>query len=464
MEVPGRRGGRDDFSSSLSHSSDDADQLYCLPCKHDGSLLPAFGYCKDCAEHLCETCYKSHRKPAPCRNHILLDKTQMPKTMSPGTTSLDLTETCDQHHRKVIEYFCKYHKSLGCSICIKMSHRNCKIDYIPDVSKNYTASSQYKSLLKLLQTLHENMKAITKSIIEKKNRIQENQERIKADIQKFRQEINALLDKWEVQLYKDVDSLFSMEDHKTHSTLNQCHEMTRKIETQQKSFRSFEQDQKCNMVFIHGKKKEDSIKTETKIEQKLKEEAKVKSYIFQPNQAIKNLLKTETTLGTLFNTEEESKPKQLQVHAEENKTELLGTLFNTEEESKPKQLQDQAAENKTELLGTLFNTEEESKPKQLQDQAAENKTELLGTLFNTEEESKPKQLQDQAAENKTAIFTHVQLQPGHHASLSASDISDALLGQINAKTTSDKYDCKITGLAVIDTYRLLLLLTLITAP
>ncbi|XP_045172287.2 uncharacterized protein LOC123534213 [Mercenaria mercenaria] len=324
-------------------------------------------------QNMCETCYKSHRKPAPCRNHILLDKTQMPKTMSPGKNSLDLTETCDQHHGKVIEYYCKDHKSLGCSPCMTMNHRSCKIDYIPDVSSNYIASSQYQSLLKSLETLHENLKAITKSITEKKNRIQENQDRIKADIQKFRQEINATLDKWEDQLYKDVDSLFSREDQRTDSTLTHCHEMKRKVETQQKSLRSFEQDQKCNMVFIHGKKKEDSIKGDTGIEEKLKEEAKVKSYIFQPNQAIKSLLKTETTLGTLFNTEEESKPKQLQ---------------------------------------------------------------------------------DQAADNKTELAVRGQLQPRHHASVSASDISVSVLGKIYSKTISDRNDCRITGLAVIDRHRL----------
>ncbi|XP_045172647.2 transcription intermediary factor 1-beta-like [Mercenaria mercenaria] len=283
MEVSGRRDRKGDFTSSLSRSSDDADQIYCLPCKQDGSWVPAYGYCKDCAKHLCETCYKSHRTPAPCRNHILLGKTKMPNTLSPGTTYLDLTETCDQHHGKAIEYFCKDHESLGCSQCMTMSHINCKLDYIPDVSKNYTASSQYQCLLKSLQILHANLKAI-KISIQKKKRIQENQDRIKEDIKKFRQEIKATLDKWEAQLYKDVDRVFSREDQRTDSTLSQCHEMTINIETQQRSFRSLEQDQKYNMLFIHGMKKEDS--GYTKIEQKLIEETKLRvTYFNQTRQS-----------------------------------------------------------------------------------------------------------------------------------------------------------------------------------
>ncbi|XP_045173576.2 E3 ubiquitin-protein ligase TRIM71-like [Mercenaria mercenaria] len=324
MEVSGKRGRETDFLPSLSRGSDEADQLYCLPCKQDGSRVLAYGYCQNCAEHLCETCYRIHTKPSPCRNHILLDKTQMPRSQNPSTQTSpkDLTETCQHHHGKVIEYFCKDHKTLGCSPCITINHRNCKIDYIPDVSSNYITSPQYQSLLQALQSLHENVKEITKSIKENKKLIQENQDKVKTDIQKFRQEINTTLDEWEAQIYKDIESLFSREHQRTDSTLTQCHEMTGKIETQQKTFKTLEKDKKCNMIFIHGKKKEESVKGDKKIEQKLREETKANSYIFKPNLAIKNLLKTETTLGTLFNTDDEPKPKTLQDQAEDNKTKL----------------------------------------------------------------------------------------------------------------------------------------------
>ncbi|XP_053376488.1 tripartite motif-containing protein 2-like [Mercenaria mercenaria] len=326
MEVSGRRRREKDFSSSLSRGSDAADQLFCVPCKQDGSRIPAYGYCQNCDEHLCETCYKIHTKPSPCRNHVLLDKTQMPKSQnsSTQTSPKDLTETCQHHHGKVIEYFCKDHKTLGCSPCMTINHRNCKIDYIPDVSSNYIASPQYQSLLQTLQSLHENVKEITKSIKGNKKLIQENQDKVKADIQKFRQEINTTLDEWEAQINKEVESLFSREHQRTDSILAQCHEMTGKIETQQKTFKTLEKDKKCNMIFIHGKKKEESVKVDKKIKQKLKQEAKANNYVFQPNLAIKSLLKTETNLGTLlaFNSDEESKTKKMQDQAEDDKTSL----------------------------------------------------------------------------------------------------------------------------------------------
>ncbi|XP_053376489.1 uncharacterized protein LOC128547538 [Mercenaria mercenaria] len=378
MEVSGRRGKENDFSPSLPRGSDesDAEQLYCLPCKQDGSRVPAYGYCQNCAEHLCETCYKIHTKPSPCRNHILLDKTQMPKSQnsSTQTSPKDLTETCQHHHGKVIKYFCKDHKTLGCSPCMTMNHRNCKIDYIPDVSRNYIASPQYQSLLQTLQSLHENVKEMTKSIKENKKIIQENQDKVKTDIQKFRQEINTKLDEWEAQIYKEVESLFSREHQRTDSILAQCCEMTGRIETHQKSFKTLEQDKKCNMIFIHGKKKEESIKVDKKIEQKLQQETKANNYMFQPNVAIKNLLKTENTLGK-------------------------------------------------------------------------------SVAFNTDEESKTKKMQDQAEDDKTNLSTHFQLRPKHHENVSSSDIYVTLLDQINVKTVSE-HGCNITGLAVIDTYRL----------
>ncbi|XP_045173495.2 uncharacterized protein LOC123535039 [Mercenaria mercenaria] len=328
MEVSGRRGREKDFSSSLSRGSDDADQLYCLPCKQEGSRVQAFGYCQNCAEHLCETCYKVHTKPSPLRNHILLDKTQMPKTQDPSRPTIpqDLTETCQQHNGKIIEYFCNDHKTLGCSPCMTMNHRNCKIDYIPDVSRTYIASPQYQSLLQALQTLHENVHEIAKSMKKNKKLIQENQDKVKADIQKFRHEINIKLDEWEARIYKEIESLFSREHQRIDSTLTKCHEMTRKIETQQRMFKTLERDKKCNMMFIHGQEREESIKGDKKTEQKLKQETKAMDYIFEPNSTIKNLLKTETTLGTLFNTGGESKPTPIQDQVADNRT-TLSTHF-----------------------------------------------------------------------------------------------------------------------------------------
>ncbi|XP_045172896.2 uncharacterized protein LOC123534635 [Mercenaria mercenaria] len=254
-----------------------------------------------------------------------------------------------------------------------MNHRNCKIDYIPDVSRKYISSPQYQSLLQALQTLHGNVQETAKLMKRNKKLIQENQDRVKADIQNFRQEISTKLDEWEAEIYKEIESLISGEHQRIDSALTQCNEITRKTELQQTNFKTLERDKKCNTMFIHGREIEESIKRDMKIEQELKRETKANSYIFQPNSAIKNLLETETSLGTLFNTGVESKA-------------------------------------------------------------------------NT--------IQDQAEDNKVTISIQIQSRPKHRENVSSSDISVTLLDQINVKKASDRSDCELTGLAVIDTDRL----------
>ncbi|XP_053376512.1 uncharacterized protein LOC123533291 [Mercenaria mercenaria] len=497
MEVSGRRGREKDFTPSFSRGSDDADQLYCLPCKQDGSRVPAFGYCQNCAEHLCETCYKVHTKPSPSRNHILLDRTQMPKTQDKGrlTSTQDLTETCQKHHGKVIEYFCKDHKTLGCSPCMTMDHRSCRIDYIPDVSWTYIASSQYQSLLQALQTLHENLKETNKSIKENKRLIQENQDKVKADIQQFRHEINTKLDKWEAEMYKEIERLVSREHQRIYSTLTQCQEMTRKIEAQQTSFKSLERDKKCNLMFIHGKKKEESIKGNsysflcasfcaadtfygkltnmTMISNKyIIKSVKRKNRIVLPGcifwlvfikkQKIMKMLKnrwqfqqqwvcskqffTKTSLVTycfylfiVFSTNFPIIYVNLKKFYERKKT--IGILFKADK--KIEQTLKQECKANSYIFQPNF--------------AIKNllKTETtLGTLLNTSEESKHNKLQDQEAGNKTTLSAHFQLRPRHHENVSSSDIIVTLLDQINLKTVGDQFDRDIGGLAVIDTSRL----------
>ncbi|XP_053376780.1 E3 ubiquitin-protein ligase TRIM33-like [Mercenaria mercenaria] len=65
MEVSGRRSGNDDNISQ---------GLVCHPCQEDGVTQQARGYCINCKEYLCETCYKYHRRPKPYKDHVLVDE------------------------------------------------------------------------------------------------------------------------------------------------------------------------------------------------------------------------------------------------------------------------------------------------------------------------------------------------------------------------------------------------------
>lgn len=73
-------------TEQLTNSSESEDTLnladntfLCDPCKYDGDSKPAVGFCVDCDDFLCDTCYKYHCTPKQTRNHKLQDGLRMPK-------------------------------------------------------------------------------------------------------------------------------------------------------------------------------------------------------------------------------------------------------------------------------------------------------------------------------------------------------------------------------------------------
>jgi hypothetical protein len=93
MEVPGKQ---DEDSSRADDTT-----LICLPCDSDGLKEPAYGFCQDCQEHLCETCFKHHRRARPFKNHVLIDKDLMPNYRVIADSTLDDTaDFCVNHQDK----------------------------------------------------------------------------------------------------------------------------------------------------------------------------------------------------------------------------------------------------------------------------------------------------------------------------------------------------------------------------
>ena len=103
MQVSGRK-GRGDVERSSNESGND---LYCVPCQRDDENNEAFGYCQECTEHLCETCYKSHRKAKLNIGHVLLDKQCMPTSMSEQTklVTMDCRVPCTKTQIRQLSSF-----------------------------------------------------------------------------------------------------------------------------------------------------------------------------------------------------------------------------------------------------------------------------------------------------------------------------------------------------------------------
>ncbi|XP_045190084.2 E3 ubiquitin-protein ligase TRIM33-like [Mercenaria mercenaria] len=302
MEVSEKKAKQIPSTSILQGSDDDA-QFYCIPCEQEGHCVQAHGYCQNCAEYLCETCYRSHRKPAPCRNHVLLDSSKMPKSQKyqrSHPVAHDLVEPCPKHQGEIIKYYCHDHAFFGCSPCITINHRACKADYIPDVSENFVASQEYTNLLHSLKTLCNSCKEIAVTTKENKREIKKRTKDLREKIVKFRQDINHTLDKWEMELNQQVEHIFGKESSKAESVETECIEASTEVQKMQNDIETLHESSKLNELFIKVKKNENNLKKYAALIDQMQEKNTVSDVTFEPNLAIERMLLEETSLGWLI--------------------------------------------------------------------------------------------------------------------------------------------------------------------
>ncbi|XP_045190310.2 uncharacterized protein LOC123547350 [Mercenaria mercenaria] len=301
MEVPGKKANADRLPSHL-HGSEDDVELYCMACDRDGPWVSAYGYCQDCNEHLCETCYRSHRKPAPCRNHVLLDRLYMPKVqnLSSPLGPPDLTEQCKHHPGELIKYFCRDHDILGCSPCITLNHRTCKADYIPDVSRNFEKSKEYKELLHTLNVLQESCSRIIKTSDENKRDVETNRKIVGDKIRKFREEMNRSLDKWETEANKQAERVLNEESTKAKTVLMECMATLKEIEKLHDDLATSAISGKCNELYIKVKENEDILNSYTQMLSQIQEDSAMGTVVFEPNLTIQNIFRTEKEIGQVI--------------------------------------------------------------------------------------------------------------------------------------------------------------------
>ncbi|XP_053385830.1 uncharacterized protein LOC123538693 [Mercenaria mercenaria] len=59
----------------------------CDPCKTAGEEIEATGYCENCGEYLCSSCFRSHSRSKATKHHNLMDKDNMPEESNSAIAS-----------------------------------------------------------------------------------------------------------------------------------------------------------------------------------------------------------------------------------------------------------------------------------------------------------------------------------------------------------------------------------------
>ncbi|KAH3787691.1 hypothetical protein DPMN_165818 [Dreissena polymorpha] len=135
-------------------------ELFCEPCNYvdNTNKKECNGFCVECTEYLCSDCIQDHKKNKITRQHVVLQKDDLPVDISPFLQLKEMSQ-CISHRGRKVEFECADHNKLLCSLCLSKDHRDCKI--INDLTANeHSIKLDIGSVLDTVETYLQNTKAI----------------------------------------------------------------------------------------------------------------------------------------------------------------------------------------------------------------------------------------------------------------------------------------------------------------
>jgi len=166
--------------------------------------IDAIKYCQECNVYLCNKCDKFHSGLFIEHHPYTLDKDS--KDIFTGLCKI-------KEHNSKFDFFCKTHNELCCSHCItkiktkgKGQHTDCNVCTIQDIVEE--KEKNLDNNIKSLESLSEAFQSSIKELNEIFDKINENKENIKLNIQKTFTKIRNELNKREEQLLDEVDKQF----------------------------------------------------------------------------------------------------------------------------------------------------------------------------------------------------------------------------------------------------------------
>jgi hypothetical protein len=321
MAVPGKKASQK-FSSTLSKGGAEDYDIFCEICDRADIRFPAFGYCVNCEEHLCQSCFNTHRRPKPLSHHQLLDKDHMPhkqklhgsskSTSSPQTG--DFTKPCTKHSKEVIKFYCHDHNALICSVCVTLEHTptSCHVDYIPDMSGQTSDSTEFKETLKDIDELTNKCSRITSGL---KKRVDTSTTYLKdaiAEIDNFRKEINKRLDELEKEVKDTATTIQQDNNNKMKTTETTYDDINKLLQASAETLKHLNSNKKTDQLFTELKRTQKLIQDNNNIISQLQTTNDIDDYIFEPNQAIKNIFQDEKLLGT-FRSKNKKHPAEQKI-------------------------------------------------------------------------------------------------------------------------------------------------------
>lgn len=194
---------------------------------HQNEAPSADVYCRNCRQMLCQNCCLYHRRAKACRSHVLVafDKNQpncdfSVESKAPGVCR---RHPADKHRQHLLNCFCYDCKDVVCKICLEELHSKHKCTDVTDVCDRFKREIQEH--LKLSSTSEE-------TVLEKREHLKQEQnenealiDRLKAEIDRTREEMKRLVDNEADRLLEEVHLLKVKRDSEIEASVTRvaCH-------------------------------------------------------------------------------------------------------------------------------------------------------------------------------------------------------------------------------------------------
>ena len=172
----------------------------------------AISYCQKCEIYMCNKCDKVHSDLYTNHSEFIINE----------NINDFFTGICkeDKYHSK-LSYFCKSHNKLCCASCITKikgegngQHKDCDVCFIKEIKDE--KKNKLKENLKCLKDLSNSLESSINELKKFFDKINENKEELKLEIQKIftniRNNLNNREDKLLMEVDKEFNKLFGSED------------------------------------------------------------------------------------------------------------------------------------------------------------------------------------------------------------------------------------------------------------
>ena len=206
-----------------------AKPILCEPCRLKiKKEQEATGFCEDCFEYLCSGCVETHKKGRILRTHAhnILQGKEMPRFTG---SEEDAYEMC-RCKLGVVRYFCKDHNIVICKTCKLYTHRSCRFADITNMSKDFSISREFRNEMKDLRTIRINCEKFRKSCLKDVSNVSKTCSEILLEINKTRQKITNVIDKFEEDVRKELNHVIAKEEAHIKESQVKCEALKETIE------------------------------------------------------------------------------------------------------------------------------------------------------------------------------------------------------------------------------------------